>query len=250
MVLFSVLSNNLYSVLLNGHCSSVSIMRYSNQTVVQLDCVCAHHPTLLHTHSQQGMKAHSIVLQENPSSITPITPHALFLQYTDAHGTRHDPEIYPRPHGEVYVCGVMEDPAPPPDHPAEVCPTHGACAMLQQAAADVSNTLNTILENTMENTQSTGGVEYTQGVSSKHHAVLVQEQACLLPTSPDNAPLVGKVPGGVQGLYVAAGHGCWGILNGPATGLAMAELIVEGHAHSVDICGLDPGRFVKRLARR
>ena len=35
--------------------------------------------------------------------------------------------------------------------------------------------------------------------------------------------------------YVATGHGVWGILNGPATGEALAELIVDGAAATVDI---------------
>lgn len=41
----------------------------------------------------------------------------------------------------------------------------------------------------------------------------------------------------------AAGHSCWGILNGPATGLVMAELIADGKASSVDIRKLDPQRL-------
>ena len=40
-----------------------------------------------------------------------------------------------------------------------------------------------------------------------------------------------------------AGHSCWGILNGPATGLVMAELIAEGTASSIDIRRLDPQRL-------
>lgn len=42
---------------------------------------------------------------------------------------------------------------------------------------------------------------------------------------------------------LSAGHSCWGILNGPATGLVMAELIAEGKASSVDIRKLDPQRL-------
>jgi glycine/D-amino acid oxidase-like deaminating enzyme len=33
-----------------------------------------------------------------------------------------------------------------------------------------------------------------------------------------------------------------GILNGPATGLALAELIADGHTTSVDIAAFDPER--------
>src|SRR5437773_7643630 len=38
--------------------------------------------------------------------------------------------------------------------------------------------------------------------------------------------LIGRVPG-VSGAYIATGHSVWGILNAPATGEAMAELIAE-----------------------
>jgi glycine/D-amino acid oxidase-like deaminating enzyme len=41
---------------------------------------------------------------------------------------------------------------------------------------------------------------------------------------------------------VVTGHSCWGILNAPASGLAMAELIVDGQARSVDLRPFDPQR--------
>ena len=44
-------------------------------------------------------------------------------------------------------------------------------------------------------------------------------------------PLIGRVSG-VEGAYIATGHSVWGILNAPATGEAMAELITEGVAHT------------------
>lgn len=40
-----------------------------------------------------------------------------------------------------------------------------------------------------------------------------------------------------------AGHTCWGILNGPATGEALAQLIVEGKPKYVDLKAFDPARF-------
>ena len=47
---------------------------------------------------------------------------------------------------------------------------------------------------------------------------------------------------GVAGAYVATGHGPWGMLNAPATGLALAELMTEGQASSVDLGAFDPAR--------
>ena len=47
------------------------------------------------------------------------------------------------------------------------------------------------------------------------------------------------------GCYVAAGHSCWGILLGPGTGEAMAELIATGNGRTehVDLGPFDPARF-------
>jgi len=61
----------------------------------------------------------------------------------------------------------------------------------------------------------------------------------------DGLPLIGKVPG-VAGAYVATGHSVWGILNAPATGEAIAELLVDGAARTVDLSPFDPARFAGR----
>ena len=55
-------------------------------------------------------------------------------------------------------------------------------------------------------------------------------------------PLIGRVPH-VTGAYIATGHNVWGILNAPATGEAMSELIVDGKARTVDLTPFDPGRL-------
>ena len=60
------------------------------------------------------------------------------------------------------------------------------------------------------------------------------QQSCYLPTTDDGIPLIGEIPG-VKGVFVASGHGCWGILNGPATGEAIAELLVEGKSKHVNL---------------
>ena len=68
----------------------------------------------------------------------------------------------------------------------------------------------------------------------------------------DHLPLIGRVPR-IEGAYVATGHNVWGILNAPATGEALAELIVDGEAHTVDLAPFDPGRlppFDPALRRR
>ena len=73
-------------------------------------------------------------------------------------------------------------------------------------------------------------------------APVVKEQSCHLPCAPDGLPVIGALPG-AAGAYVATGHSCWGILNAPATGLAVAELIADGKARCVDLRPFDPARF-------
>ena len=48
---------------------------------------------------------------------------------------------------------------------------------------------------------------------------------------------------GIDGVYVATGHSVWGMLNAPATGEAMADLILDGAASRVDLAPFAPGRL-------
>jgi glycine/D-amino acid oxidase-like deaminating enzyme len=160
--------------------------------------------------SISGLKGYSVTLR------APDVPaHACFVDYRMADGRRVEPEIFPRSDGEVYVCG-MADPAPLPDSPDAVDVSDAACATLARAAGRLSTVLAS--------------------------AQIARRQACYRPVTDDGLPLIGRVPR-VAGAYVATGHGPWGILNAPATGLALAELITDGAASSVDLRPFDPARL-------
>jgi D-amino-acid dehydrogenase len=58
------------------------------------------------------------------------------------------------------------------------------------------------------------------------------------PLSPDGRPLVGEVRGR---LFVASGHGMWGMKQGPVTGRLLAEQITTGR-RPPGLRGLDPLR--------
>jgi glycine/D-amino acid oxidase-like deaminating enzyme len=60
-------------------------------------------------------------------------------------------------------------------------------------------------------------------------------RACARPQSLDGRPLVGPFRG-VEGLWVAAGHGPWGISTGPATGRLAADALL-GRAELPDALG-------------
>ncbi|XP_057978886.1 putative oxidoreductase TDA3 [Malania oleifera] len=166
-----------------------------------------------------GLKAHSIVLE--PKEPNAITPHALFLSYYPAQGGKPmDPEVYPRPTGEVYVCGMSAE-AEVPNDPEEVAGDPESIRVLRRVAGTVSSQLR----------------EGEAGARVK------AEQACFLPCTDDGVPVIGEVPG-VKGCYVATGHSCWGILNGPATGAAVAELVLDGRSTIVDLSEFSPARFL------
>jgi glycine/D-amino acid oxidase-like deaminating enzyme len=157
----------------------------------------------------RGLKGYSVTL-----AAADVPAHALFVDYRTADGRALEPEIFPRPDGDVYVCG-MADPAPLPDGPEAVEVNDEACGVLARAAGRVSTAL--------------AGAQITR------------RQACYRPVTDDNLPLIGRVPG-VVGAFVATGHGPWGMLNAPATGLALAQLIVDGASSVVDLRPFDPSR--------
>ncbi|KAL3526820.1 hypothetical protein ACH5RR_011476 [Cinchona calisaya] len=163
-----------------------------------------------------GLKAHSIVLE--PKDPDAITPHALFLSYYPAQsGKPMDPEVYPRPTGEVYICGMSAE-GEVADDPEEILPVPESIRVLKRVASNVSSNLK------------------------EEEATVKAEQACFLPCTDDGVPVIGEIPG-VKGCFVATGHGCWGILNGPATGAAVAELVLDAHSSIVDITPFSPSRF-------
>jgi len=63
--------------------------------------------------------------------------------------------------------------------------------------------------------------------------------------TPDGQPIIDG-PLGVSGYYVAAGFSGIGFKTAPATGLGIAELVLDGRATSVDIEHLRIARFGAR----
>lgn len=60
--------------------------------------------------------------------------------------------------------------------------------------------------------------------------------------TPDDHPILGPAPG-AAGLWLSVGWGGHGFMHAPAAGRAMAELILDGASHSLDISALGLERF-------
>ena len=158
-----------------------------------------------------GLKGHSLVFE---TGLT-IPGEAVFLEYRERSGAVLAPELFPRTDGTTYVCAISSE-EPLPIDPTRVAADPGAIERLQALCGSISPVLAS--------------------------AKILARQACYRPVTSDGLPLIGPVPA-VAGAYVATGHSVWGILNAPATGEAMAELIVDGAAHTVDLEPFNPGRM-------
>ncbi|XP_068657201.1 D-amino-acid oxidase [Aristolochia californica] len=199
----------------------------NQRRILQADCIVlalgpwsSGLPLLSSLFRVSGLKAHSIVLRPREPEF--VTPDALFLHYYPGRGGKPlEPEVYPRPNGEVYLCGMSEEGVEIPDDPEQVNGNPESIRMLHRVAERVSSHLR------------------------PGEAQVQAEQACFLPCTEDGRPVIGEMPN-IRGCYVATGHNCWGILNGPATGAALAELILDGHASIVDLTPFTPARFVRR----
>ncbi|MBE9508984.1 MAG: FAD-binding oxidoreductase [Chloroflexi bacterium] len=73
-------------------------------------------------------------------------------------------------------------------------------------------------------------------------AGLASHWAGLYENSPDAHPILGRIPD-VEGFYCIGGFSGHGFQHGPACGLLLAEEILDGKAHTLDISQLDLARF-------
>ena len=158
-----------------------------------------------------GFKGHSLVFRTGDA----VPAEALFLEYEEASGEMLTPEIFARADGTVWACAVSSTASLPVD-PADVTADEGAHARLEALCRAVSPAIAA--------------------------APIVARQACFRPVTEDGLPLIGAVPG-VEGAWVATGHSVWGMLNAPATGEAMAELILDGTTSHVPLRHFAPGRL-------
>jgi glycine/D-amino acid oxidase-like deaminating enzyme len=165
------------------------------------------------------MELPAVFGQRSPSLVydtgTAVPADALFCDYQDESGDVVTVEVFPRGDGTTLLTAFSGQAALPLD-PAAITP-----------GPDEVDRLVAI------------GLRLSPLLSPEK---IIARQACFRPVTEDGLPLIGKVSPG-EGVYVATGHNVWGILNAPATGEALAELIADGVARSTDLKPFDPGRL-------
>ncbi|KAF2241632.1 FAD dependent oxidoreductase-like protein superfamily [Trematosphaeria pertusa] len=147
--------------------------------------------------------------------------HAVFA--TDTLG--FSPEWFSRIGGELYLAGLNSTMIPLPDVATDVEINPSAMEQLKDCAKAMVGT-----------------------VDGKNMEVM-REALCFRPVTGSGRPIVCRVPdeqlggglktrgGGDGGVFIAAGHGAWGISQSPGTGLVMSELI-EGRPTSANLSAL------------
>jgi len=144
-----------------------------------------------------------------------VPADALFLEYHEESGAVLTVEVFPRADGSTHIT-ALSDQAPLPIDPAAVMPDPGEIDRLQIICERLSPVFRS--------------------------ERIIARQACFRPVTQDGLPLIGAVPQS-EGVYVATGHSVWGILNAPATGEALAELIAEGVSSITDLTPFDLARL-------
>ncbi|KAI9894746.1 MAG: hypothetical protein M1814_002103 [Vezdaea aestivalis] len=174
------------------------------------------------------LAGHSIVIKYPEVNNPKITGncHAIFLN-SEAGFT---PEIFSRVGGEIYVAGLNCSSLTLPELPTDTILDTEAIQKLKDLAAG------------------------TIGIDDRQTELeIVKSALCFRPVTESGTPLICKIKdadlgelktrldGG--GVYLAAGHGPWGISLSLGTGMVMANLI-EGHQAVSEIrdLGLDNGK--------
>jgi glycine/D-amino acid oxidase-like deaminating enzyme len=169
--------------------------------------------------SAQWMQLPAVYGLQSPSLVydtgADVAADALFLDYHDESGEAVSVELFPRGDGTTHIT-AFSDQSPLPLDPAAVSADTRAIDRLQAIAERLSPAFRADR--------------------------IVARQSCFRPVTQDGLPLIGKVLG-APGAYIATGHSVWGILNAPATGEALAELIADGEARSTDLTAFDPRRL-------
>jgi glycine/D-amino acid oxidase-like deaminating enzyme len=134
----------------------------------------------------EGVKSTSIVW-EPPKDGAPVDATALFCGEDSRYGTHL--EVYPRPDGTVYLCGIGGSDYVPRDalkrgaFRDECLPKPGRVDAATSAFTAMSRRY-----------RDSGRLAVTQ--------------ACMRPCPPDALPYMGRIPGH-DGAYINAGHNCW-----------------------------------------
>lgn len=143
-----------------------------------------------------------------------LPAEGVFLDYKSENTPEGHLEIYPRPADKVYSCGYFIREKNVVD-PVNVNPSPQVISLLKE--------------------------HLFKAAPSLKNSPVTTEWAAYLPLSEDFKPILGDIKGHPNS-YIAGGHGWWGILHGPPSGLMMASKIL-GKTPPIDMEPYKMDRF-------
>eukprot|EP00539_Tryblionella_compressa_P013511 CAMPEP_0178820276 /NCGR_PEP_ID=MMETSP0746-20121128/3425_1 /TAXON_ID=913974 /ORGANISM="Nitzschia punctata, Strain CCMP561" /LENGTH=411 /DNA_ID=CAMNT_0020481609 /DNA_START=1666 /DNA_END=2902 /DNA_ORIENTATION=+ len=174
-----------------------------------------------------GIKGHSLIL---PTSR--VLKQTIFFS-SMSYG---EPEVFVRPDQTAFVSGYPGDVAKVPNEVE---------AGSETIEPDVVEKLKQSVRACMG--YNTPHVQEEPAIAVSGDPAHVQ--CCYQPCTDDFLPVMGKLSrratggGANDNVYIQGGHNCWGILLAPASGEAMADLIVLGKSRKVDLQPFRPSRY-------
>ncbi|KAK4125036.1 nucleotide-binding domain-containing protein [Parathielavia appendiculata] len=174
----------------------------------------------------KSLAGHSMVLKSPRwhAGLEPNGCHAIFT----THNEGFCPEMFSRLGGHIYFAGLNSSSLPLPNAAAgKATPYSKDLAQLRQAAKEILGS----------------------GAEGEDDLEIVREGLCFRPITSWGTPIISRIRdqdlgagmatrGGAEGgVFVAAGHGPWGIAMSLGTGIVLAEM-VQGLKLSADISGL------------
>jgi len=183
----------------------------------------------------EGVYSSSMVYEAGPEAIKE-QPFALFCAEDSNHCHL---EVYPRPDGSVYLCGIGGS-----DHVRGARLREGGD--LQDASKMAANP-GRINAATLSLEKLAPAFAFLNDAP--------KTAACMRPCAPDALPVIGRLDDDDDDLptnvVLATGHNCWGILWAPITGKIVADIILKNDNSAVaDISAFSPKRFMQKASNK
>ena len=163
----------------------------------------------------------------------PSISHAIFCAPSPISATPFAPELFSRAAGEIYIAGLNSSSKPLPADASEKPIDDDAVDKLKTAAVKLLG-------------HAPGAPYQEDGEALAEHDLTIEKVGlCWRPVTSTGTPLIGRLPDkklgtGIRpveggGIYVAAGHGPWGISLSLGTGKVVAEMVEEKQRLSADV---------------
>lgn len=191
-------------------------------------------PTSEHRLPISSLAGHSIIVRSpaHPAQRADCSDNTdLHAVFAGIDGLDWHPEAFSRANGDIYLAGINSSAIPLPELATDVKENDADIQELISVAKDM------IVRFSGDDDDTRNGLT--------GEANVIRKGLCHRPVTPAGKPILARVPdallGGLNtndgGVFVATGHGPWGISMSLGTGRVMAEMIL-GEETTVDVSQL------------